>query len=326
MNRARLPFAIAAVLVLAAFAGPSPSSFAAIDVTPRAAPVNEEPPTISGKPRVGQTLSASQGEWQGEPTSFFYQWLRCDSAALNCAPIADATGPQYLLTQADLGFRIRVEVVAVNADGASPAKRSGATGVVRVAVPTVISKPTIAGIPREGETLVASPGTWSGSPTSFGYTWKRCRAGQCVSVAGAQAPTYPLTGADVGARMRVRVVATNDGGHSGASSTSTATIQPAAAGFRLGHAKRDRRRGLARLRVFVPDSGTVTLARTPKVRGDSRRVESARRVKLTIKPRGRARRKLHRRGKVTVRARVTFAPDAGAASTRQRSVTLKQGR
>jgi hypothetical protein len=310
MRRARTALALGVVLVMAGLASPSP--------TLAAAPVNDEPPAISGKARVGQTLSASQGKWQGNPTSFFYQWLRCDSAAANCTPVAGATQPQYQLTEADVGSRIRVEVVA---------KRSGATGVVRIAVPTVTSKPTIAGIPREGETLAANPGAWTGSPSSFTYDWKRCRNGQCVSVQGAQAPTYALTAADVGARMRVRVVASNDGGRSAAvASTSTAPIKPAAAGFRLGHAKRDRRQGLARLRVFVPGPGTVTLARTHKVRGESRRVSSARRVKLTIRPRGRALLRLRHRGMATVRARVTFTPDLGAASSRERRVTLKRRR
>jgi hypothetical protein len=318
MSSRRTALALGAVLATGALAVPS--------VALAAAPVNISPPTISGKARVGQTLSASQGQWQGNPTSFFYQWLRCDSAAANCAPVTGATQPQYQLTEADLGSRIRVEVVAANDDGASPAKRSGATEAVRTAVPTVVSRPTIAGIPREGETLAASPGSWTGSPTSFTYAWKRCRNGQCAGVPDAQASTYALTAADVGARMRVRVKAINEGGSSSASSsTSTAAIMPAAAGFRLGHAKRDRRLGLARLRVFVPVAGTVTLARTRKVRGESRRVESGRRVKLTIRPRARARAKLRRRGQVVVRALVTFTPDAGAASTRERRVTLKRG-
>jgi hypothetical protein len=317
MSTARTTLILGSILAAAALAVPS--------VALAAPPVNDSPPTISGRARVGQTLSASQGQWQGNPTSFFYQWLRCDSTAANCSPVAGATQPQYQLTAADLGSRIRVEVVAANADGASPAKRSGATEIVRIAAPTVISKPTIAGIPREGETLAASPGSWTGSPSSFAYVWKRCRTGQCVSIAGANAPTYALTAADVGARLRIRVIASNDGGRSGALSTSTPAIKPAAAGFRLGHAKRDRKRGLARLRVFVPDSGTVSLARTPKVRGDSRRVEAARSLKVTIKPRGRALARLRHRGKTKVRARVTFAPDAGAASTLQRRVTLKRG-
>lgn len=94
----------------------------------RAAPVNQTSPTITGKARQGETLTASQGEWAGEPTAYFYQWLRCDSSAANCEPISGASQPTYGLTGADLGARLRVEVVASNADGSSAAKQSADGG------------------------------------------------------------------------------------------------------------------------------------------------------------------------------------------------------
>lgn len=54
------------------------------------APANTAPPMISCTPTVGQTLSASTGTWTGNPTSFGYQWQRCDPAGANCADIAGA--------------------------------------------------------------------------------------------------------------------------------------------------------------------------------------------------------------------------------------------
>ena len=289
----------------------------------RAAPVNTVSPTITGKPRVGQTLAASQGEWRNSPTSFFYQWLRCDAGGGSCAAIGGAVDPNYLVTDADLALRIRVEVVAANADGASAASRSAATAVIRIPPPTSTAKPTISGNPREGETLSATPGEWAGSPTSFAYQWKRCAGGQCVAIADATASTYPLSGADVGTRVRVRVTAANDGGERSAQSTSTPTVASATAGFELGSPKHDRKRGLVRFRVTVPAAGLLKLARTAGVRPDHRRATAPRKLKLTVKPRGQALRRVHRRGKARVKIHVTFSPDAGAPIERIRRVTLR---
>ena len=48
------------------------------------APGNLTLPTISGTPQQGQTLTASNGTWSNSPTSYSYQWARCDSTGGNC--------------------------------------------------------------------------------------------------------------------------------------------------------------------------------------------------------------------------------------------------
>ncbi len=291
----------------------------------RVAPVNVAAPTITGAPRVGKTLAASQGQWVGAPTAFFYQWLRCDGGGAGCAPLAGETQPTFALSAADLGSRIRVEVVASNADGSSPAQRSAATRIVRAAVPTLSAPPSVTGSAIEGATLTADPGAWTGTPTSFTYAWQRCLTGTCTTVPGAVAQTYPLTAADVGTRVRVRVLAHNAGGHSRAArSMTTATVKPLGDLFSLGTPRRDQKRGLARFRITIPSAGTLTLARTAKVKGEQRRLAGPGTYKLTVKPRGQAKRKLRTRGKAKVRAFVTFAPDGGTAVTKKRRLILKQ--
>jgi hypothetical protein len=87
-------------------------------------------------------------------------------------------------------------------------------------VPVNTARPLITGTPQQGQTLSASTGTWTNSPTSFTYRWNRCKP-TCAAIA-ATAKTYTLAAADVGATMTVAVTAANAGG-SGAAATSVPT-------------------------------------------------------------------------------------------------------
>ncbi|MDQ3380600.1 MAG: hypothetical protein M3546_09825, partial [Actinomycetota bacterium] len=92
-------------------------------------PVNQSPPTVSGTAQVGQSLSTSTGTWSGSPTSFAYQWRRCDSGGGACADLAGATASTYLVAAADIGSTLRARVTATNGAGSSSAD-SAATAVV----------------------------------------------------------------------------------------------------------------------------------------------------------------------------------------------------
>jgi hypothetical protein len=73
-------------------------------------PANTAAPGVTGKPQVGETLTASPGTWSGSP-SLAYQWQRCKAA---CANIAGATGSKYDLGDDDRGAKLRVAVLAGN--------------------------------------------------------------------------------------------------------------------------------------------------------------------------------------------------------------------
>jgi hypothetical protein len=72
------------------------------------------PPTITGVPAVGQTLTLDEGAWTGAPSTFTYVWLRCDQSS-TCTPIAGATKRSYTVTAADSGYALRVAVTGANA-------------------------------------------------------------------------------------------------------------------------------------------------------------------------------------------------------------------
>jgi hypothetical protein len=87
--------------------------------------------------------------------------------------------------------------------------------------------PTISGATRQGETLTADPGTWSGTqPITFTYQWRRCdsNGSSCANIIGATSKTYTLTSADVGNALRVAVRGTNTAGSRVAVSAPTAAI------------------------------------------------------------------------------------------------------
>jgi hypothetical protein len=92
--------------------------------------------------------------------------------------------------------------------------------------PLDIAAPAVNGSAVENQTLSASPGTWSGSPTSYAYQWQDCNAAgeACVNVSGAKSSSYGLTAGDVGHTIRVVVTASNAGGSAVASSTQTAMV------------------------------------------------------------------------------------------------------
>jgi hypothetical protein len=100
--------------------------------------------------------------------------------------------------------------------------------------PANTAAPSILGAPVEGNTLTASNGTWSDSPTTFAYLWLRCPTdggtvdgSNCGVIPSATTSAYVLGAADAGFRIRVRVTASNTDGSVSAVSNATSTITAA---------------------------------------------------------------------------------------------------
>jgi hypothetical protein len=86
------------------------------------APANTAPPTITGTPQLGATLTANTGTWTGPgPITFTFQWLLCDSVGGACGNIAGGTHQTLVLGTADVGHAIRVRVRAKNQFGSTSA-------------------------------------------------------------------------------------------------------------------------------------------------------------------------------------------------------------
>jgi hypothetical protein len=97
--------------------------------------------------------------------------------------------------------------------------------------PTNVSPPEVIGTPESAQTLTATAGTWTGSPTFYAYRWQDCDSSgdSCAEAKGegARSSAYTLTREDVGHTMRVLVTASNEGGASSALSSHTKVVAAA---------------------------------------------------------------------------------------------------
>jgi hypothetical protein len=107
---------------------------------------------------------------------------------------------------------------------------AGGAQAAGLAAPSPTAIPTIDGgaHPFVGDTLSASTGMWSGSPTKYAYQWDRCDAvgdrRGCGPIAGATSASYTLQSADVDHTLRVRVTATNADGSTTKDSKGTGVV------------------------------------------------------------------------------------------------------
>ena len=190
------------------------------------APGNTSPPTISGQPVQGQTLTAAPGTWTGSPApTFTYQWEDCDTGGASCSSISNATSSTYSVAGTDVGSTIRVVVKATNSAGSSSAP-SSPTAVV-TAAPQNTAAPKISGSATQGSQLTATPGTWTGSPApTFTYQWEDCNSAgaNCSPITSATASTYTLATSDLGSTVEVVVTASNTAGTASATSLPTAVV------------------------------------------------------------------------------------------------------
>jgi predicted outer membrane repeat protein len=77
-----------------------------------------------------------------------------------------------------------------------------------------------------------------------------------------------------------------------------------------------------KLKVRVPFSGVVKLKKTGNVKGQRKEAEEAGKVKLLVKSRGSALKRLNQTGKANVKAKVRFAPDCGRPRTKSKKIRL----
>ena len=99
-------------------------------------PNSLEPPSISGSPVLGETLTGDPGFWSGtQPITFSFQWRSCNRTGGSCENISGATARTYTLKQSDVGTTVRLRVTARNSVGTTTVT-SVPTGVIAASAPT----------------------------------------------------------------------------------------------------------------------------------------------------------------------------------------------
>src|SRR5580692_5937373 len=139
---------------------------------PEKVPTNVTKPTISGGTQQGQTVVLdSSGTWAQSPGEYSYQWLRCEASGANCQPIAGAMGQSYLLTGADAGHRISLQVIAYNGAGESaPAEPSSPSPVISALSLHAAAGESISAVEDVSVTLDGSGSTPASEITK--YRWQ----------------------------------------------------------------------------------------------------------------------------------------------------------
>lgn len=173
------------------------------------------PPVISGTPRVGQSLSVTpSGPAFPVQANYTYSWWRGGTSK------AIATGSKYTLTPADTGKVITVTATANRAGFVSRASTSSAATAPVEGIFTTVTKPSIMGTARVGETLTAKSGGSSiPAQDAYDYEW---RISGSSTVLGT-GDTYTLTAAETGKKVVAFAIARRTGFAPKASSPSTPT-------------------------------------------------------------------------------------------------------
>lgn len=184
-------------------------------------------PTISGIAQDGQTLTVTNATPNPTTATITDEWLICHPACPAVGP-TNPTGLSLLLTAADAGATIEVVEIADDAS-VTPTAEATATSAATLAVlplppaPPVLPAPSISGTAQQGQTLTAVHGGWTNTATAFSDVWERCIGGTCTST-GVAAPTYLVGPTDVGDTIEFIESASNAGGPSASSATSSPTL------------------------------------------------------------------------------------------------------
>ncbi len=113
-------------------------------VSAAAAPQSTTPPSITGKPVVGELLFADPGKYTaGIPSTYSYQWIKCNTGGGTCSSISGERSQTYRVTTAVIGTTLRVAVKASNPYGSVTTTSDRSATVTAVPLVVVTTSMTV---------------------------------------------------------------------------------------------------------------------------------------------------------------------------------------
>src|ERR1700733_6866567 len=164
------------------------------------------PPTAAfsyspGAPVTGQSVSFNGSASSCPDAPCTYSWAD-DPPSGGSWPLG--TGQKISFTFKVVGTKY-VTLTATDAAGRTASvEHNVAVTSPGGAAPTSTAAPQISGPAQQGQTLTVSTGSWTGTPSSYGYQWEDCNSSgaSCANISGATSASYSVGASDVGDAMR----------------------------------------------------------------------------------------------------------------------------
>jgi hypothetical protein len=206
-----------------------------------------KPPLVTVTPTDGQTVSGavkwtveSNGavpkrvefsvdgnhSWTEQTAPYDY---RGSAGSLDTTALADGnhilSAVSFGANGSTLGSTSITVTVANNRGGGGTGSGTG-SGTGTSSAPGSTTPPAVSGLAGVGQTLTATTGAWTNTPTSYAYRWQRCdgAGGACTAITDATSSSYAVAADDAGATLRVQVTATNASGQGVATSDETPVV------------------------------------------------------------------------------------------------------
>ncbi len=186
--------------------------------------------TITGTPRVGETLTADTSQVTDADgltsATYDYQWLSDDDGTVT--EIAGATGSTYTLQASDEDNLISVQVTITDDRGFESTLSSTWLTVSARPDSPAAGEVTITGTPQVGETLTADTSGITDADgltnAAYAYQWLSDDSGTVTEISGANSSTYTLKASDEDNLIQVQVTITDDRGFNSTLSSTWLTV------------------------------------------------------------------------------------------------------